>query len=80
MIEWPEGGIGFQPRSLLINLLLDWCKEPFSSGLLPQTIDDLLASRGFVMKEMFSSRELAEEYGLDPIELEGGNLVACEGG
>jgi hypothetical protein len=80
MIEWPEGGIGFQPRSGLIDRWLDWRKEPFSSGLLSQAMDDLLASRGFVMKEMFSSRELAEEYRLDPIELEGGNLVACEGG
>ena len=26
-----------------------------------------MASRGFVMKELFSARELAEEYGLDPI-------------
>ena len=80
MIEWPEGGIGFQRRSGLINLRLDWCKEPFSWRLPIQAMNDFLASRGFVMKDMCSSRELAEEYGLDPVELEGGNLVTCERG
>ena len=41
-------------------------------------MNDFLASCGFVMKEMGSSRELAEEYGLDPVEVEGENLVVCE--
>jgi len=72
MIEWLEGGIGFQPRSWLVDLRLDWCKEPFSWRLTTQAMNDFLASRGFVMKELISTRELAEEYGLNPIELEGG--------
>ena len=72
MIEWLEGGIGFQPRSWLVDLRLDWCKEPFSWRLQLQAMNDFLASRGFEMKDMCSSRELAEEYGLDPVELEGG--------
>ena len=78
MTEWPDGGIGFQPRSWLIDRWLVWRQEPFSWGLRPQAMNDFLASRGFVMKELFSARELAEEYGLDPVELEGENLVACE--
>ena len=80
MTEWPDGGIGFQPRSWLIDRWLVWRQEPFSWGLKPQAMNDFLASRGFVMKELFSARELAEEYGLDPVELEGENLVACETG
>ena len=55
MIEWLEGGIGFQPRSGLIDLRLDWRKEPFSWRLTTQAMNDFLASRGFVMKEMRSS-------------------------
>ena len=78
MTEWPEGGIGFQPHSWLINRWLDWCKEPFSWGLPPQAMNDFLASRGFVMKELCSTRELAEEYGLGPFNLDGENLVASE--
>ncbi len=41
-------------------------------------MNDFLASRGFVLKELISPRELAEEYGLDPVELEGEILVTCE--
>lgn len=74
------GRIGFQPRSWFVNRWLDWRKEPFSWGLQPQAMNDFLASRGFVMNELFSARELAEEYGLDPVELEGENLVTCERG
>lgn len=58
----------------------DWRKEPFSRRLTTQAMNDFLASLGFVMKEMRLSRELAEEYGFDLVELEGGYLVACERG
>ncbi len=80
MTEWPGGGIGFQPSSWLINQWLDWHKEPFSWGLKPQAINDFLVSHGFVMRELFSSHKLAEEYGLDSVDLEGENMVSCETG
>jgi O-methyltransferase involved in polyketide biosynthesis len=80
MTEWPGGGIGFQPSSWLINQWLDWHKEPFSWGLKPQAMNDFLVSHGFVMRELFSSHKLAEEYGLGSVDLEGENMVSCETG
>lgn len=80
MLEWPKGGIGFQPRSWLINRWLDWRKEPFSWGLQLQAMNNFFALRGFVMNELFSALELAEEYGLDPVDLEREILVTCERG
>ena len=80
MIEWPEGGIGFQARSGLIDRCLDWRKEPFSWRLTTQALNDFLASRGFVTKEIRLSREPAEEYGFDPVRLEEKILLSCERG
>ena len=80
MTKWPDGRTEFRPRSWLVNWWLGWRNEPIAWGLEPEIMDDFLSVRGFAMKELCSTRELAEEYGLDPVGLEGGNLVTCERG
>ena len=80
MTKWPDGRTEFRPRSWLINWWLGWRKEPFAWGVEPHAMKDFLSSRGFVMKELCSTRELAKESGLSNTKLEGENLVACEPG
>ena len=78
MTKWPDGRTEFRPRSWLVNWWLGWRNEPFAWGLEPEIMDDFLSVRGFAMKELCSTRELAEEYGLGPFNLDGENLVASE--
>jgi len=78
MTKWPDGRTEFRPRSWLVNWWLGWRNEPIAWGLEPEIMDDFLSVRGFAMKELCSTRELAEEYGLGPFNLDGENLVASE--
>ena len=78
MTEWPNGKIGFRPSSWLIDRWLAWRKEPFDWGLKPGEMEAFLSSLGFVLNELITTPQLAEEYGLGPFRLDGENLVACE--
>lgn len=74
MTKWPDASSGFRPRSRWIDRWLEGRGEPFTWSLEPDRVADFLATHGFTLDEMASTRELANLEG----SLDGENLVVCE--
>lgn len=78
-----NGRAAFRRSTWLARLWLSLRGEPFKWGLRAAEMESFLNARGFVLKEMASSRTLREAYlkeqGLqDSILAEGENLCVCD--
>lgn len=73
MTRWPDGTIGFRPRSSLVDRWLAWRGEPFTWAMDPAKLGDFLAPLGFNVIASTSGRDLCDAGSW----LEGENLVAC---
>lgn len=73
MTRWPDGSIGFRPRSALVARWLAWRGEPFTWAMEPAAMGEFLARLGFCVIATTSGRDLCGTES----RLEGENLVAC---
>lgn len=73
MTCWPDGRIGFLPRSVLVDRWLAWRGEPFTWAMDPADIGKFLGESGFHVVASTSGRGLCRAGS----QLEGENLVAC---
>ena len=78
MSEWPDGRCGFRPYSWLIERWLAWRNEPFTWAINSRLLAEFLATRGFKMIELATTRDFSESSTAKPSSLEGENLVVCE--
>lgn len=71
MRTWEKATSGFRPQSRLIDAWLSWREEPFLWSLAPDSMEQFLRERGFILHCM-----------IDPAyegrKLRGENLVLCE--
>ncbi|MDQ2639241.1 MAG: class I SAM-dependent methyltransferase [Pseudomonadota bacterium] len=73
MTRWPDGSIGFRPRSALVDRWLSWRAEPFAWAMESAVMSDFLARMGFRVVASTSGSSLSATES----QLEGENLVAC---
>ena len=78
MSKWPDGSIGFLPRSKWVERWLAWRSEPFAWSIEPQRIGGFLQRFELTPIEVASAQELAAEAGNHHSLLTGENLVLCE--
>lgn len=71
MQRWPDGSVGFRPRSRLIDRWLKGRGEPFTWAIAPEQVAGWLAARGWELAE----QALAREFGVPGSALEGENLL-----
>ncbi len=78
MTKWPDGGLGFRPRSWLVDCWLAWRNEPLTWALEPHAMKDFLTSRHFKLVEMAETRQFTDQSAASGRALEGENLAVCE--
>lgn len=75
MSRWPDGSLGFRPRSRLVERWLGRRGEPFRWALDPREMPGFLTSHGFGLLEMALTRDFTPPGSTG---LEGENGVVCE--
>lgn len=80
IVRWPDGTIGFRPRSKLIHRWLAWRGEPFKWAIEPRLVPDFLARHDFRLVEKASPRDFSQPSASNAALLEGENLILCEPG
>ncbi len=78
MSAWPDGGMGFRPRSWLIERWLAWRGEPFTWAIAPAALSGFLAAHGFRLVELALTCEFTTASSADDVMLDGENLAVCE--
>ena len=78
MSAWPDGGVGFRPKSWLIERWLAWRGEPFTWAIAPAALSGFLAAHGFRLTELALTREFTPASADDDVMLDGENLAVCE--
>jgi len=78
MTRWPDGRLGFRPRSWLVERWLAWRGEPFTWALEPDAMQRFLAAHHVRLLEMVLTNQLTEQSAAGISCLEGENIVECE--